>query len=96
MQVQEVGGFEYWKWVKKKFCDELGDDVFISWFVCVDFEEYQDGIVCLLVLIWFLKQWIQNNYNDRFMGFWQCECDNVYCIEFIVCGVIWLCQVLLV
>ncbi|WP_428669805.1 DnaA N-terminal domain-containing protein, partial [Roseibium sp.] len=84
MQVQEAGGSEQWKRVKKQLRAELGDDVFTSWFARVDLEEHQDGTVRLSVPTRFLKQWIQNNYNDQLMGLWQRECDNVHRIELTV------------
>lgn len=88
MQVQEAGGSEHWKRVKKQLRAELGDDVFTSWFARVDLEEHQDGTVRLSVPTRFLKQWIQNNYNDQLMGLWQRECDNVHRIELTVRGAI--------
>ncbi|MEP3430676.1 MAG: chromosomal replication initiator protein DnaA [Roseibium sp.] len=88
MQVQEAGGSEQWKRVKKQLQAELGDDVFTSWFARVDLEEHQDGTVRLSVPTRFLKQWIQNNYNDHLMGLWQRECDNVHRIELTVRGAI--------
>ncbi|WP_420412557.1 chromosomal replication initiator protein DnaA [Roseibium sp.] len=88
MQVQEAGGSEHWSRVKKQLRAELGDDVFTSWFARVDLEEHQDGTVRLSVPTRFLKQWIQNNYNDRLMGLWQRECDNVHRIELTVRGAI--------
>ncbi|GAA0786722.1 chromosomal replication initiator protein DnaA [Roseibium denhamense] len=88
MQVQEAGGSEQWKRVKKQLRAELGDDVFTSWFARVDLEEHQDGTVRLSVPTRFLKQWIQNNYNDQLMGLWQRECDDVHRIELTVRGAI--------
>ncbi|POF33964.1 chromosomal replication initiator protein DnaA [Roseibium marinum] len=88
MQVQEAGGSEQWKRVKKHLRAQLGDDVFTSWFARVDLEEHQDGTVRLSVPTRFLKQWIQNNYNDQLMGLWQRECDNVHRIELTVRGAI--------
>lgn len=88
MQVQEAGGSEQWMRVKKRLRDELGDDVFTSWFARVDLEEHQDGTVRLSVPTRFLKQWIQNNYNDQLMGLWKGECDNVHRIELTVRGAI--------
>ena len=88
MQVQEAGGSEQWKRVKKQLRAELGDDVFTSWFARVDLEEHQDGTVRLSVPTRFLKQWIQNNYNDQLMGLWQRECGNVHRIELTVRGAI--------
>lgn len=84
MRLQETGGSEEWKRVKKQLRAELGDDVFTSWFARVDLEEHQDGTVRLSVPTRFLKQWIQNNYNDQLMGLWQRECDNVHRIELTV------------
>ena len=86
MQVQEAGGSEQWQRVKKQLKAELGDDVFTSWFARVDLEEHQDGTVRLSVPTRFLKQWIQNNYNDHLMGLWQRECDTVHRIELTVRG----------
>ena len=84
MRIQEASGSEHWNRVKKRLRAELGDDVFSSWFARVDLEEHQDGTVRLSVPTRFLKQWIQNNYNDQLMGLWQRECDNVHRIELTV------------
>ncbi|MEJ8475090.1 chromosomal replication initiator protein DnaA [Roseibium algae] len=86
MQVQEATGSEHWNRVKKRLRAELGDDVFSSWFARVDLEEHNDGTVRLSVPTRFLKQWIQSNYNERLMGLWKGECDNVHKIELTVRG----------
>ena len=88
MQVQEASGSEHWNRVKKRLRAELGDDVFSSWFARVDLEEHNDGTVRLSVPTRFLKQWIQSHYNDRLMGLWQRECENVHKIELTVRGAI--------
>lgn len=86
MQVQEASGSEHWNRVKKRLRAELGDDVFSSWFARVDLEEHNDGTVRLSVPTRFLKQWIQSHYNDRLVGLWQRECENVHRIELTVRG----------
>lgn len=88
MQVQEATGSEHWDRVKKRLRAELGDDVFSSWFARVDLEEHSDGTVRLSVPTRFLKQWIQSHYNERLMGLWQRECENVRRIELTVRGAI--------
>lgn len=88
MQVQEASGSEHWNRVKKRLRAELGDDVFTSWFARMDLEEHNDGTVRLSVPTRFLKQWIQSHYNDRLMGLWQHECENVHRIELTVRGAI--------
>ncbi|MTI44695.1 chromosomal replication initiator protein DnaA [Roseibium hamelinense] len=88
MQVSEGSGSEHWNRVKKRLRAELGDDVFSSWFARVDLEEHNEGTVRLSVPTRFLKQWIQSNYNDRLMGLWQRECENVHRIELTVRGAI--------
>ncbi len=88
MQVQEASGSEHWNRVKKRLRAELGDDVFTSWFARMDLEEHNDGTVRLSVPTRFLKQWIQSHYNDRLMGLWQGECENVHKIELTVRGAI--------
>lgn len=86
MQVQEAGGPEHWNRVKKRLRAELGEDVFSSWFARVDLEEHNDGTIRLSVPTRFLKQWIQSHYNERLMGLWQRECENVHRIELTVRG----------
>ncbi len=86
MQVQEATGSEHWNRVKKRLRAELGDDVFTSWFARVDLEEHNDGTVRLSVPTRFLKQWIQSHYNERLMGLWKGECENVHKIELTVRG----------
>jgi chromosomal replication initiator protein len=86
MQVQEASGTEHWNRVKKRLRAELGEDVFSSWFARVDLEEHNDGTVRLSVPTRFLKQWIQSHYNERLMGLWKGECDNVHKIELTVRG----------
>jgi chromosomal replication initiator protein len=88
MQVQEASGSEHWNRVKKRLRAELGDDVYTSWFARMDLEEHNDGTVRLSVPTRFLKQWIQSHYNDRLMGLWQHECENVHRIELTVRGAI--------
>ncbi|SHL23508.1 chromosomal replication initiator protein DnaA [Roseibium suaedae] len=88
MQVQEASGSEHWNRVKKRLRAELGDDVFSSWFARVDLEEHAEGTVRLSVPTRFLKQWIQSHYNERLMGLWKGECDNVHKIELTVRGAV--------
>ncbi|MTH99754.1 chromosomal replication initiator protein DnaA [Roseibium sp. RKSG952] len=88
MQVPEGSGSEHWNRVKKRLRAELGEDVFSSWFARVDLEEHNEGTVRLSVPTRFLKQWIQSHYNDRLMGLWQRECENVHRIELTVRGAI--------
>ncbi|GGB48178.1 chromosomal replication initiator protein DnaA [Roseibium aquae] len=88
MQVQETGGSDHWNRVKKSLKAELGDDVFSSWFARVDLEEHAEGTVRLSVPTRFLKQWIQSHYNERLIGLWQRECENVHRIELTVRGAI--------
>ncbi|MBO6756414.1 MAG: chromosomal replication initiator protein DnaA [Roseibium sp.] len=84
MQIQETSGSEHWNRVKKSLRAELGDDVFSSWFARVDLEEHTDGTVRLSVPTRFLKQWIQSHYNERLIGLWKRECENVHKIELTV------------
>lgn len=88
MQVQEASGSEHWNRVKKRLRAELGDDVFSSWFARVDLEEHAEGTVRLSVPTRFLKQWIQSHYNERLMGLWKGECENVHKIELTVRGAV--------
>ncbi|WP_068084647.1 chromosomal replication initiator protein DnaA [Polycladidibacter stylochi] len=88
MHVQEASGTEQWDRVKKRLRAELGEDVFTSWFARVDLEEHSNGTIRLSVPTRFLKQWIQSHYNDRLMGLWKNECDDIHKIELTVRGAV--------
>ncbi len=86
MQVQSVNGTERWDRVKTKLRAELGDDAYFNWFGRVILEENRGDVVRLSVPTRFLKNWIKSHYEDRLVGLWQHECQDVNGIELIVRG----------
>lgn len=75
-----------WDRVRSRLRDELGDQVFSSWFGRMDFESLGDGTVHLSVPTRFLKTWIQQHYRDRLLGHWGEEIGEVRRIEVAVRG----------
>lgn len=79
-------GTDQWHRVRKRLRNELGEEVFSSWFARVDLEDRANGTVHLSVPTRFLKQWIQSHYRDRLIGLWRTECEDVRRIELSVRG----------
>lgn len=74
--------------VKQRLRAELGEDVFMSWFARVEFEDADKGTVYLSVPTKFLKSWIQSHYRDRLLALWKEERDGVQRIELLVRGAV--------
>ena len=75
-----------WHRVRSHLRDELGEEVYSSWFARVDLEDHSNGTVHLSVPTRFLKQWIQSHYRDQLIGLWRNECEDVRRIELTVRG----------
>ncbi|MEM8812720.1 MAG: chromosomal replication initiator protein DnaA [Pseudomonadota bacterium] len=73
-----------WENVKVSLKEELGDDVYSSWFGRAQLEEYSNGIVHISVPTPFLKQWIQTNYYTHLRRAWGRESETVYRIDVTV------------
>jgi chromosomal replication initiator protein len=73
-----------WQRIKKRLCFELGEDVFSSWFGCVEFESVDGGVVRLSVPTLFLRKWIQSRYADRVLAHWQVEEPTISRLELSV------------
>ena len=61
-----------WERVRLRLKNELGENVYSSWFSHVDLEACESGSVRLSVPTRFLKSWIQSHYRDRVLALW-CE-----------------------
>lgn len=46
----------------------LGDDVYSSWFYCLEFESFEGGKLTLSVPTKFLKNWLQTHYSDALLS----------------------------
>jgi chromosomal replication initiation ATPase DnaA len=62
-----AGKGEAWMRIRRRLRAELGEEVFSSWFGCLELNALSDQDVYLSVPTKFLKSWIQSHYVDRIL-----------------------------
>src|SRR5580693_7413261 len=62
-----AGKGEAWMRIRRRLRAELGEEVFSSWFGCLELDALSDQDVYLSVPTKFLKSWIQSHYVDRIL-----------------------------
>jgi chromosomal replication initiator protein len=62
-----TGKGEAWMRIRRRLRAELGEEVFSSWFGCLELDALSDQDVYLSVPTKFLKSWIQSHYVDRIL-----------------------------
>ena len=62
-----AGKGEAWMQIRRRLRAELGEEVFSSWFGCLELDALSDQDVYLSVPTKFLKSWIQSHYVDRIL-----------------------------
>ncbi|MGH6852259.1 MAG: DnaA N-terminal domain-containing protein, partial [Methylocella sp.] len=62
-----AGEGEAWTRIRRRLRAELGEEVFSSWFGCLELDALSDQDVYLSVPTKFLKSWIQSHYVDRIL-----------------------------
>ncbi|MGH6819420.1 MAG: DnaA N-terminal domain-containing protein, partial [Methylocella sp.] len=62
-----AGTGEAWMRIRRRLRAELGEEVFSSWFGCLELDALSDQDVYLSVPTKFLKSWIQSHYVDRIL-----------------------------
>ncbi len=62
-----AGTSEAWMRIRRRLRAELGEEVFSSWFGCLELEALSGQDVSLSVPTKFLKSWIQSHYVDRIL-----------------------------
>lgn len=69
MGMDEVSGLMLsWERIQRRLRAELGEDVFVSWFKCLELAGANDGQLLLSVPTKFLKNWIQQHYLERIIA----------------------------
>jgi chromosomal replication initiator protein len=58
---------EAWMRICRRLRLELGEDVFSSWFGCLELDALSGEDACLSVPTKFLKSWIQSHYTDKIL-----------------------------
>jgi chromosomal replication initiator protein len=79
-----VPSAENWGRVKAKLREELGDDVYTSWFASVEFEQGDPKTAYLSVPTLFLKSWIQGHYHRQLLDLWRAEMKTISRISLAV------------
>ncbi len=62
-----AGSGEGWRRIRRRLRAELGEEVFSSWFGCLELDALSDQDAYLSVPTKFLKSWIQSHYVDRIL-----------------------------
>jgi chromosomal replication initiator protein len=75
---------ERWNRVKDRLRFELGEDIFSSWFIRMEFESIDKDAVRLSVPTRFLRKWVQSHYADRVLAQWQVEEATITRLELSV------------
>jgi chromosomal replication initiator protein len=73
-----------WQRIKGRLRFELGEDVFSSWFDCIECESADKEVVRLSVPTLFLRKWIQAHYTHRILAQWRVEDPTISRLELSV------------
>src|ERR1700729_3540595 len=75
---------ERWQRVKDQLRNQLGEDVFTSWFGRMELDGAENGAVRLSVPTRFLRTWIQAHYSEHVLAKWQAEDATITRLELSV------------
>src|SRR5580700_6980921 len=75
---------ERWQRVKDQLRNQLGEDVFTSWFGRMELDAAENGTVRLSVPTRFLRTWIQAHYSEHVLAKWQAEDSSISRLELSV------------
>src|ERR1700731_4021952 len=75
---------ERWQRVKDQLRNQLGEDVFTSWFGRMELDTADNGTVRLSVPTRFLRTWIQAHYSEHVLAKWQAEDSAITRLELSV------------
>jgi chromosomal replication initiator protein len=75
---------ERWQRVKAQLRNQLGEDVFTSWFGRMELDQVEQGTVRLSVPTRFLRTWIQAHYSEHVLVKWQAEESSISRLELSV------------
>ncbi len=68
-----AGAALVWDRVQRRLRAELGEDVYTSWFKCLELVQVQNDTVILSVPTKFLRNWIQQHFIEKIMAHFQKE-----------------------
>lgn len=73
-----------WERVQRRLRAELGEDVYQSWFRCLELAAFEPPAVSLSVPTKFLRNWIQQHYLDRILAHFARENAEIARIAIVV------------
>lgn len=71
------GALQVWDRVQRRLRAELGEDVYTSWFKSLELSSLEDNIVTLTVPTKFLRNWIQQHFQERIFAHINREMPDV-------------------
>jgi chromosomal replication initiator protein len=63
---------------------QLGEDIYTSWFACMEFEKFDGRVVRASVPVQFLKSWIQNHYGEQLLACCAAEFVGAQRVELVL------------
>ena len=66
-----------WERVQRRLRAELGEDVYASWFKCLELAEVAPPVVTLSVPTKFLRNWIQQHFLEKIAAHFRREDTNL-------------------
>ncbi|MCA1953185.1 MAG: hypothetical protein LDL22_09095, partial [Hyphomicrobiales bacterium] len=73
-----------WERVQRRLRAELGEDVYASWFRCLELAGFAPPVVTLSVPTKFLRNWIQQHYLEKILAHFARENEAIARIAVVV------------
>jgi chromosomal replication initiator protein len=73
-----------WDRVRRRLRAEIGEDIYTSWFLRMELQDYAAEEVRLSVPTRFLRNWIQSHYLERLLALWRTEAHAIRKIDLVV------------
>ena len=71
-----------WVAIKKRLAEELGRDVFESWFAKLALVQIREGVTLLKPPSKFIAHWLTDNHAERVLRAWQAERPDITTVRF--------------
>lgn len=77
---------QIWSRILKRLRHDLGEDVFTSWFLRLELESVEGGVVTLSIATRFLRNWIVSHFKEQLISYWSDEIGTVHRLDVRVRG----------
>jgi chromosomal replication initiator protein len=82
--VCEPADQEAFERVRRRLRADVGEDIYASWFVRLDFDRIDGDLARMSVPTPFLRNWVKDHYTTRIRDLWRVERPAVARVEFFV------------